>query len=90
MDWDAIQKEWQANAIDTDKEDLLGLLRLRFGDVPHVVEEMIRQIKDGNALERLILVAANVSTWATFMEELKENGTAFRIVGERYHPIWKD
>lgn len=87
MDWDALQKEWQANAVDTDKEDLLGLLALRFGDVPDVVEELIRQIEDSSALERLILVAANVPTWTTFMEELKESGTAFRIVGERYHPI---
>ena len=87
MDWDKIQEQWEENAVVTDKEDLLSLLALRFGSVPAQAKEEIRRIADSNALERLILVAANVPTWDAFAAELKECRTAFRITGTQYQPF---
>ncbi|MCL6597385.1 MAG: hypothetical protein K6T81_01440 [Alicyclobacillus macrosporangiidus] len=87
MNWDEIQAQWKQEALETDKKDLLGLLTMRFGPVPDDVREKIEAMTDGNAVERLILVAANVPAWETFMAELKESKTAFRIVGSQYQPF---
>ncbi|MCL6517199.1 hypothetical protein [Alicyclobacillus sp.] len=87
MDWDKIQAQWRQEALETDREDLIGLLELRFGPLPEEVRTKIEAIQDGNALERLILVAANVPKFETFLAELAESKTAFRIVGSQYQPF---
>jgi hypothetical protein len=87
MDWGKIQAQWQQEALETDKEDLLNLLAMRFGPVPGDVRAQIEAMTDGNAVERLILVAANVPAWETFVAELKESQRAFRIVGSQYQPF---
>jgi hypothetical protein len=69
-----------------DREDLLAVLRMRFGEVDPTIMECIYDIKDLNTLERLILVAANAPSLTVFQEELEEEGS-FRIVGERFNPI---
>lgn len=87
MEWDTVQSQWHQDALETDREDLIGLLELRFGQVSYDVQAQIEAIQDANALERLILVAANVPEFRTFLEELKESKTAFRIVGSQYQPL---
>lgn len=84
MDWDKIQAQWKQEALETDREDLLGLLELRFGSVTDEVREKIEAIQDGNALQRLIIIAANVPALETFLAELHESKPAFRIVGSQY------
>jgi hypothetical protein len=69
-----------------DREDLLSILRMRFGEVDPEVVENVYALKDLNTIERLILVAANAPTFNVFLEELQEEGS-FRIVGERFNPL---
>jgi len=87
VDWENIQAQWKQDALATDKEDLMGLLELRFGALPEGVPDVIASIADGNVLERLILVAANVPTWDAFASELMQRDAAFRIVGNQYQPF---
>ena len=76
-----------ASALEVDREDLLGLLTMRFGNPTQAVEDKINSIEDVSTLERLILVAANVSTWKGFLEELQGGPESFRIVGSMYDPL---
>ena len=69
-----------------DREDLLSILRMRFGEMSPEVVQSIYEINDLNTIERLILVAANAPTSKVFLEELQEEGS-FRIVGERVNPL---
>lgn len=77
----------EERALKTDKEDLLAILQMRFGEVPEEVRETIEQIDKLETLERFILVAANVPTWETFLQELKEGQDSFRLVGQMYDPL---
>ena len=77
----------QEQALATDKEDLLGLLSLRFGSIPETAIQSIEQTSDLNTIERLIVVAANVPDLNTFLAELDAGSTAFKIVGDVYNPI---
>ncbi|MDY0396622.1 hypothetical protein RWE15_22850 [Virgibacillus halophilus] len=78
--------EEDANAVQ-DREDLLTVLRMRFGEIsPGIIDE-IYQIKEMDTLERLILVAANTPNLSTFLEELKVGPGGFKILGERFNPI---
>lgn len=70
-----------------DREDLLALLQMRFGEVPPSVIQNIYDLNDLDTLERLILVAANAPSFKIFLEELEEGSGAFRITGERFNPI---
>lgn len=84
---DQTQEVLQGEALQTDRDDLLGLLELRFGEVPAEVQTAIENIDKLDALERLILVAANLATWKQFLAELEISSAAFRIVGEYYRPV---
>ncbi|WP_164669517.1 hypothetical protein [Virgibacillus doumboii] len=77
----------QEAAIEQDREDLIGLLKMRFGSVSPGVIEAIYQQDDFDTIERLILVAANVPDFKTFLEELEEGKGTFRMVGERFNPL---
>ncbi|HEX7057175.1 MAG TPA: hypothetical protein VF260_08280 [Bacilli bacterium] len=79
------EREQYAMAID--REDLLAILEMRFGEVPEDVQNEIRAIQKLDALERLILVAANVPRWEVFLSELREGKDQFKIVGEMYNPL---
>ncbi|SET17307.1 hypothetical protein SAMN05216389_106162 [Oceanobacillus limi] len=70
-----------------DREDLLHVLRMRFGDIAPGIVEKIYEIDDLEALERLILVAANAPTLRIFLEELEAGNNSFKLVGERFNPI---
>lgn len=76
-------------ALRVDREDLVGLLHMRFGDVPQTVYGEILQIDQPDTLQRLILVAANVPDWATFVEELHAGPDSFRLVGDHLNPLSK-
>lgn len=77
----------QAETMQVDREDILALLSIRFGLIPESVVKAIHDIEDPPALERLVLVAANVPNWQTFLDELKSGLTAFKIIGQSYNPI---
>ncbi|WP_027417348.1 hypothetical protein [Aneurinibacillus terranovensis] len=78
------------SVLQTDRNDLLAVLRLRFGTVPEEILEKIEAIADIDVLERLILAAANAASWGIFMSELYEGRDAFRLVGESFNPIAKN
>ncbi len=70
-----------------DREDLIYIIRMRFGDIsPKMIEE-IYNISDLDRLDRLILVASNAPNYLVFQEEFKEKEGSFRLVGERFNPI---
>ncbi|WP_404452294.1 hypothetical protein LG329_18290 [Virgibacillus necropolis] len=70
-----------------DREDLIAILRMRFGDIPSGVVEAVYELNELDTLERLILVAANAPSLKVFLEELEEGNGSFRIMGERFNPI---
>lgn len=70
-----------------DREDVLAVLTLRFGSVPEPVHARIAACDDPAMLERWILVAANVPTWAAFLSDLDAGPNAFKMVGPAYEPI---
>lgn len=72
-----------------DREDLIALVRMRFGTIPSQVIEKIYAIDALDTLERLILTAANAQTFEIFLEELEEGNEAFKITGERFNPVPK-
>ncbi len=74
-------------ALDLDRQDLLAVLSLRFGTIPAEVQERIATCTELAALERWILVAANVPTWRAFLEEFQVGSRAFKLVGPRFDPL---
>lgn len=70
-----------------DREDLLQVLKLRFGDIAPGIIEAIYEINDLDTIERLILVAANAPSLKIFIDEMEAGEGSFRIVGERFNPI---
>lgn len=80
-------KRLREEALETDKEDVLAVLTLRFGEVPAEVAQTIAQLTDASKVERLVLVAANVPKFSKFLEELGEGAEAFRLVGEGFNPL---
>src|SRR5690625_5265327 len=83
--WMNMEREEQA--LQTDQNDLLAILVMRFGTIPEEVREKIEQIDQLDVVERLILVAANVPTWELFLKELDEGQDSFRLVGQMYDPL---
>jgi hypothetical protein len=73
--------------LQIDREDLLAVIAMRFGNVPAAVHMRIASCQDRAALERWILVAANASSWEVLLEELAAGSAAFRLVGPKYQPI---
>lgn len=70
-----------------DREDLISLLKMRFGSISNKIVESIYKLDSLDAIERLILVAANAPSYSVFLEEMEEGEDSFRIVGERFNPI---
>lgn len=73
-------------ALETDKADLSAIIELRFGEIPKSVRARIESVNKREILERMIIVAANATTFETLMEELFEEQESFRIVGEQFNP----
>lgn len=82
-----MEKEREQEALKIDKEDLLAVLHMRFGDIPAAVREKVENIDKLDTVERLIIVAANVPTWDVFLQELKEGKDSFRVAGQMYDPL---
>ena len=72
--------------LESDREDLLTVLTLRFGSVPEPVHARIAACDHAATLERWILVAANVPDWGTFLNDLDAGPNAFKLVGASYEP----
>lgn len=70
-----------------DRDDLLAVLRLRFGTPPDGMRQKIEAIDNMERLGRLILAAANACDLASFQAELDDTGPAFRLVGEAFNPL---
>ncbi|MBT2214765.1 hypothetical protein F3157_07790 [Virgibacillus dakarensis] len=71
----------------TEKEDLLGLIHMRFGNVPKAIVEQIMAIDDLDVLDRLFLVAVNAANWDVFVNELNEGKASFKMVGDGFDPL---
>ncbi len=72
-----------------DREDLIAVLRMRFGDIPARMITEIYDIQELGTLQRLILAAANATSWKVFLEEFQEGKESFRIIGEDFNPLGK-
>lgn len=70
-----------------DREDLITVLRMRFGDISGDVIEKIYDINDGNTLQRLILAAANAPSFSGFLQEFEAGEGTYRLVGEQFNPL---
>lgn len=70
-----------------DREDLIALLRMRFGKISGDLIKEIYDIDDINTLERLILSAANAANWNIFIEEFQSGNDSFRLVGDDFNPL---
>ncbi|WP_188456089.1 hypothetical protein [Virgibacillus oceani] len=71
----------------TEKEDLLGLIHMRFGSVPDDIKEKIMAIGDLDVLDRLFLIAVNAANWDVFVSELNEGKNSFKMVGDGFDPL---
>lgn len=70
-----------------DREDLISILRMRFGEIPAKMIDAIYTLDELDTIDRLILVAANAPSYEVFQEEMSADKDSFRIVGERFNPI---
>ncbi|WP_085992614.1 hypothetical protein [Oceanobacillus senegalensis] len=70
-----------------DREDLIQVLRMRFGDVAPGIIEKVYEMNELDTIERLILAAANAPSLSIFIEELEAGDGSFKLVGERFNPI---
>lgn len=85
-----ISASQEEHILDYDREDLLALLQIRFGDLQPRIVEGIHGINRLETLQRLILVAANVPDLRFFIEELQAGDASFKLIGERFSPINED
>lgn len=76
----------QRALLQADRDDLLEVLSLRFGAVPETMRARIAVCNNPETLERLILVAANVPDWNTFLNDFDAGPNAFKMVGASYEP----
>jgi len=70
-----------------DREDLIAVLRMRFGEISGDIIQQIYEINDYSTLQALILAAANAPDWNTFHAEFKMGNESFRLVGENFNPL---
>ncbi|MEH7075925.1 hypothetical protein [Neobacillus drentensis] len=70
-----------------DREDLIAVLRIRFGVISGELIQAIYEIDEMNTLQRLILAAANAPNWQIFIEELQSGKDSFRLLGEEFNPL---
>ncbi|HLR09024.1 MAG TPA: hypothetical protein VK136_07210 [Bacillota bacterium] len=70
-----------------EKEDLLGLVQMRFGQIPEDIQKKIMHLNDPDVLNRLFLVAVNAANWHVFVSELNEGKDAFKMVGDGFDPL---
>lgn len=78
--------ETEALLVD-DREDLIAVIQMRFGNISSEFIKEIYEIDDMNMLQRLILSAANAANWNVFLEEFKAGRDSFRLVGENFNPL---
>ncbi|MDA8199057.1 MAG: hypothetical protein M0Z54_06460 [Thermaerobacter sp.] len=74
-----------ATVTNQDREDLITVLGLRFGQMPPDVAAGVRQVHHPAEMDHLVLAAANAATLAAFRQELGRPG--IRLVGGRFDPL---
>jgi len=70
-----------------DQEDMIGILRMRFGTVPEDVIQSIYNTNDSDALEKLMLIAAEAQGLDSFLEKMQEELDRFHFAGDYFNPI---
>lgn len=70
-----------------DREDLLQLLRMRFGEISPTIIQKIYDVQTLDALERLFLVAANGESLGIFLEELEAPEDSFKLALDKFNPM---
>ena len=66
----AIEEAGDEGHLEARKEDILELLRLRFGEVPNEVEDKIKKTSDIDRLNEIFKMAATVKSMDEFEEFL--------------------
>lgn len=72
---------------ESEKEDLLGLIHMRFGKVPNHIRHKIMAIQNLDVLDRLFLITVNAANWDVFKAELDEGKNSFKMVGDGFDPL---
>jgi hypothetical protein len=72
---------------NAEREDLLGLIQMRFGRLPDDVKEKVMAIDDLDVLDRLFLIAVNAANWDVFLTELNEGKDSFKMAGDGFDPL---
>jgi hypothetical protein len=70
-----------------DREDLIAVIRMRFGEISGEMIQQIYSIEDYHILQGLIIAAANATTWNVFLEEFQARDKSFRLLGEDFNPL---
>jgi hypothetical protein len=70
-----------------DREDLIAVLQMRFGRISGEMIVKIYEIDDMNTLQRLIIAAANASSWKVFLQEFEDGVGSYRLLGENFNPL---
>ncbi|WP_026584382.1 hypothetical protein [Bacillus sp. J33] len=70
-----------------DREDLIAVLKMRFGSIPGEMIEDIYSINEADTLQRLILSAANAASLNVFLEDFNTGRDSFRLLGEGFNPL---
>ena len=78
--------EQEANLVN-DREDLIAVLKMRFGSIAPGIVDKIYELDSLDAIERLILVAANAPDLKTFLTELEAGEDSYKIVGDQFNPL---
>ena len=77
----------EQHMIAMDREDVIEVIRMRFGHLSEEAAEQLNQITRPEAMQRLILVAANATNIDVFMEELRAGADSFKMLGDRFDPL---
>ena len=70
-----------------DQEDLIAVLRMRFGSVPKDLVQSVYDTKDLDALEKLMLIAAEAEGIENFLKKMQDEMDRFHFTGDYFNPI---
>ena len=71
---EAMERGLQQGTLQTQRENILDLLQVRFGEIPQSVVETVNGLEDITTLKQLFLQAISVGSLAEF-EQLLDSST---------------
>ena len=71
---EAMERGLQQGTLQTQRENILDLLQVRFGEIPQSVVETVNGLEDITTLKQLFLQAISVGSLAEF-EQLQDSST---------------